>query len=85
MVLLDFNLGGDICWGNNTIAIDGQYPAACEKLLDLCLAYNLNQVVKDPTHDGKILDLFFTSNSSLINSTELQPGFGLKLYLHLED
>ena len=28
----DFNLGGDMCWGSNTIAIDSQYSTACEKL-----------------------------------------------------
>ena len=28
----DSNLGGDMCWGSNTIAIDSQYSTACEKL-----------------------------------------------------
>ena len=72
----DFNLGGDICCGSNTIAMDSQYSAACEKLLYLCCTYNLNQVVKDPTRDGKILDLFFLSNSTPTTATEVQPGFG---------
>ena len=56
--------------------MDSQYSAACEKLLDLCCTYNLNQVLKDPTRDGKILDLFFPSNSTPTNATEVQPGFG---------
>jgi hypothetical protein len=48
------------------------------KLLDICQDNCLEQVVNEETHftekSKSILDLFFTSNSSLINKVEVIPG-----------
>ena len=40
------------------------------------LCYNLEQVVDKPTRGNKILDLFFTTNSTLIGSVEVKPAMG---------
>jgi hypothetical protein len=50
----------------------------CKQLLDICQDNCLEQVVNEETHftekSKSILDLFFTSNSSLINKVEVIPG-----------
>ena len=72
----DFNLGGDISWQNNSIAPGSKYINQCQKLLDMCTTYNLEQLVTDPTRHDKTLDLFFTTNPTLINYLKVLPGFG---------
>ena len=55
-----------------------QNTKQCKQLLDICQNYYLEQVVTKPTHitatSESTLDLFFTSNSSLINKIEVIPG-----------
>ena len=72
----DFNLGGDICWETSTVVRGSCYAAACEKLLEMCNTYNLEQVVDKRIRGNKTLDLFFTTNSTLISSVEVKPAMG---------
>ncbi|XP_048575802.1 uncharacterized protein LOC125557331 [Nematostella vectensis] len=72
----DFNLGGDICWETNTIARGSRHVTACEKLLEMCSIYSLEQVVDKPTRGDKILDLLFTTNSTLVDSVHVKPAMG---------
>ena len=54
----------------------GTRSATGELLLEMCGTYNLEQVVDKPTCGNKILDLFFTTNSTLIGSVEVMPALG---------
>jgi hypothetical protein len=51
-----------------------QNTEQCKQLLDICQDNCLEQVVNEETHftekSKSIIDLFFTSNSSLINKVE---------------
>ena len=51
-----------------------------EVMLEICHKYNLEQIQLEPTRvtqtTANVLDLFFTSNASLINSISVTPGFG---------
>ncbi|XP_072020399.1 uncharacterized protein [Amphiura filiformis] len=69
----DFNLGG-IDWESNSVPTGVRDVALCELLLDIKNQFNLEQLQKEPTRDGRILDLFFTSNSTLVNSITTLPG-----------
>ena len=70
----DFNLGG-IEWHNYSIKGKAQNTKQCKQLLDVCQDNCLELVVNEETHftekSKSILDLFFTSNSSLINKEKL--------------
>ena len=69
----DFNLGG-IEWHNYSFKSKAQNTKQCKQLLDICQDNCLEQVVNEETHftekSKSIIDLFFTSNSSLINKVE---------------
>ena len=73
----DFNLGG-IEWHNYSIKSKALNTKQCKQLLDICQDNCLEQVVNEETHftekSKSIFDLFFTSNSSLINKVEVIPG-----------
>ncbi len=43
-------------------------------LIDISLKFGLTQLIRQPTRQGNILDLVFTSNPSLIKSTTVIPG-----------
>ena len=45
-----------------------------QDLIDLSIKHNLNQVQELPTRRGSVLDLVFTSNTSLVKSTSVVPG-----------
>ena len=69
----DFNLG-DINWESNSFKPGGKYPTLCKQLLDIADEFSLHQLVNEPTRKDRILDLFFTSNSSLVNQVMVTPG-----------
>ena len=73
----DFNLGG-INWDTYSTSPKSQNTKQCKQLLDICQDNYLEQVVTKPTHitatTQSTLDLFFTSNSSLVNKVEIIPG-----------
>ena len=43
-------------------------------MIDVACDYNLDQVVKHPTRQNRILDLFFTKNSTLVDNSIVIPG-----------
>ena len=62
----DFNLP-DINWQDGSIRANQQYSAAInEKMVDIMDEFNLTQMVLEPTHQGNILDLVFTTHPELI-------------------
>ena len=73
----DFNLP-DINWEVETVAHYGSYSTLSNQLLTVMRDSFLDQVVMEPTRitetTSNTLDLFFTSNKTLINKVEILPG-----------
>ena len=58
----DFNLP-DIDWEEGSVKSNPQYTAAINwKMIDIVNDFNLTQMVTEPTRQGNILDLLFTSH-----------------------
>ncbi|XP_077997350.1 uncharacterized protein LOC144450581 [Glandiceps talaboti] len=72
-LLGDFNLP-DINWDTNCFKSGGRHAHTSKLLLDISQEFNLHQVVTEPTRDNNILDLAFTSNTSLVNSVQVKAG-----------
>ena len=49
----------------------------CDKLLEITEKCNLEQVNETPTRQGRILDLLFTSHSTLVQRHTVCPPIGL--------
>ena len=45
-----------------------------EKMLEIADDFNLTQMVREPTRQGNILNLVFTTHSDLVNGTFVVPG-----------
>ena len=71
----DFNCP-DIDWETLTVSNDPsvQDRNIHQRLIDLTSEHNLTQIHDQPTRNGKLLDLVFTSNPSLIKSSVSVPG-----------
>ncbi|XP_072023124.1 uncharacterized protein [Amphiura filiformis] len=69
----DFNLP-DIEWENNSFKTGGQYPSLSKKLLEITAEFGLEQVVREPTRGNNTLDLFFTTNPTLVEKSIVVPG-----------
>jgi hypothetical protein len=73
----DFNLA-DIDWNDECPKPNASLRNQCQQLLDIASDAFLEQVVDKPTRitefTATILDLFFTSNKTLINRCEVIPG-----------
>ena len=73
----DFNLG-DIDWTTESVKQYANKPGTCHELLRISKDNFLDQVVFEPTRitedTSNILDLFFTSNQSLVNRVDVIPG-----------
>ncbi|MCW4309234.1 MAG: reverse transcriptase domain-containing protein [Candidatus Thiodiazotropha endolucinida] len=50
------------------------YPGLYEEFIDILNEFSLSQVVREATRCGNILDLFLTSNITLINTVQILPG-----------
>ena len=65
-----------------------QNTKQCKQLLDICQNNYLEQVVTKPTHitatSESTLDLYFISNSSLINKIEVIPGISDHEIVYIE-
>ena len=68
----DFNLPG-IDWSNNSISENCHDKAICNKMLQIAENTGITQMVHTPTRGDNILDLFFTSNDSLVNRVQVMP------------
>ena len=71
----DFNCP-DIDWETLTVSNDPsvQDRNIHQRLIDLTSEHNLTQIHDQPTRNGKLLDLVFTTNPSLIKSSVSVPG-----------
>ena len=71
----DFNSPG-IDWETYTVRPDADQKDLHQKLIDLAIDHGLTQVNTFPTFptSGNILDLCFTTNTSLIKETTVVPG-----------
>ena len=66
---------GDILWENQTIRAGSNWGPQCQQLIDIANDFHLEQMVTEPTTRGKnILDLFFTTNSTLVDKSTVIPG-----------
>ncbi len=73
LVAGDFNCPG-INWENNSIAAGSPEMAGHEAVIEFQNDHQLTQVQHEPTRAKNCLDLFFTSNPSLVKSTNVVPG-----------
>ena len=69
----DFNFGG-IDWPSKSSIPMAPNKTMCHKFIDMMDDYNLEQEVREPTRKDKILDLFFTNNSTLVEKSTVIPG-----------
>ena len=72
-------LGGDfncpsIDWQNLSVRPGGAEPAAQNKLLDIHNKFAISQVQMEPARGENNLDLFFTTNPSLVKNSTVVPG-----------
>ena len=74
-------LGGDfncasIDWSTLSKTTYSTHSKVCDLIIETSVEYNIEQIVTEITrvHSGNILDLFFTSNSTLVNKTSVIPG-----------
>ena len=68
-----------INWDNHSVKDDpnitNKQPQIHQELLDITARHGLSQLVTEPTYiEGNMLDLCFTSNNSLVTSTNIIPG-----------
>ena len=70
----DFNLP-DIDREEGSVKSNPQYTAAINwKMIDIANDFNLTQIVTEPTRQGNILDLLFTSHPHLVDKVSIVPG-----------
>ena len=75
LILVDFNLP-KLTWTDNipTLKPDCSLKPAYETFLDQIDDFSLTQMVTQPTRQGNILDLFLTTNPTLIQQVNCQAG-----------
>ena len=49
-------------------------PTLYDSFIETMLEYNLTQIVRDPTRLGNILDLFLTTNHTLVDTVNVIPA-----------
>jgi hypothetical protein len=69
----DFNLY-DINWQDLCVKAGGKLPGLCQSLIDIISDFGFEQLVRKPTRLNNILDLFMTTNPSLVESCSYLPG-----------
>ena len=69
----DFN-AGDINWDTNTVKPGSDRRLLCERLITVLDDHHLEQIQREPTRKGALLDLFCTSRPSLVCSISTVPG-----------
>ena len=69
----DFNLA-DINWPDLSVIAGGYYPSLCKSLIDLIVDFGFEQLVRYPIRLDNILDLFMTTNPSLVDKVSYIPG-----------
>ena len=64
----------DIVWDLLNTKPGGVVPGLSKQLIDITNYFGLEQVVREPTGINNILDLFFTSNPTLVERSSVVPG-----------
>ena len=78
-LLGDFNMPA-LDWTENTPMLKTDHTCTCksvyEYFIDMINDFSLCQMVTEPTQQSNILDLFLTSNPTLIQRVSILPGLG---------
>ena len=69
----DFNLP-DVDWPTQSLKPNARYANVSKRMLEIGAEFGLEQVVTKPTRKKNILDLFFTTNASLVQKSSILPG-----------
>ncbi len=69
----DFNMP-DIDWETMSLKPGGVYANVSRHMIEIANDYGLEQIVRKPTRGENILDLFFTSNPTLVERSTTCPG-----------
>ena len=69
----DFNCR-DIDWETLSVPPGSQIPSVCKKLIDVSITSGLTQLQRESTKLDSLLDLFFSSNPSLVDTLQNAPG-----------
>jgi hypothetical protein len=69
----DFNLS-HVDWESQQTITDCPKPGLCRQFISIANDFHLDQMVRKPTRGPNILDLFLTSNSSLVDHSDVLPG-----------
>ncbi|XP_053388820.1 uncharacterized protein LOC128551897, partial [Mercenaria mercenaria] len=74
-ILGDLNMP-DIDWTSGTVRDSCKFKSLYEQFLENLTNFNLDQVVKEPTRENNVLDLFLTNQPSQVHSTKILPSLG---------
>ena len=69
----DFN-AGDIDWDFLAVKPSSDQKSISERIISLLCDAHLTQLQREPTRQGKVLELLYTSKPSLLKSIETIPG-----------
>ena len=61
-------------WDNMSPSPDCKHPSFYRQITEVLNDSNLTQTVSLPTRDSNILDLFFTTNPTLVQRVSILPG-----------
>ena len=67
----------DLTWDDDDVPIikpGCSYPSLYDDFVEMLNDFSLSQMVREPTRDGSILDLFMTTNPTLVKSISIIPG-----------
>ena len=70
----DFN-AGDIDWDSLAVKPSSHQKGISDRIISLLCDTHLTQLQREPTRQGKVLELLCTSKPSLLKSIETIPGF----------
>ena len=69
----DFNCR-NIRWDSLSVPPGSEIPSVCKKLIDISITSGLTQLQRESTKLDSVLDLFFSSNPSLVDTHQNAPG-----------
>ena len=71
----DFNMP-DMDWQNDSPSLSCKFKELYDTFTDNLTNFNLEQMVKTPTRDKNILDLFLTNTPSVVHNVQTLPSLG---------
>ena len=69
----DFNFP-DVNWDTLSVKPGGAYVGLSRQMIEIANDFGLEQVVREPTIGKNTLDLFFTTNPTLVERSTVTPG-----------